>query len=95
MKGKVKRISATGTGGAALGNMFIAKPNKSGQFVLNRKNRVPVKGKPTNHAANKVYVNTLDEAAELLATDEFLIHLVSDDSTRALREHKKVRVERY
>ena len=95
MKGKIKSISATGTHGKAFGKTFTARPNRSGQFVLNRKNKVPVGGKPTNHAVNKVFVGSLDEALELLATDEFLIHLVSDEGTRALRQYKKVKIENY
>lgn len=95
MRGKVKRINALGTRGKALGDVFVAKPNKSGQFVLNRKNSVTAGGSPTNFAINKVFVSTLNEAAKLLATDEFLIHLVSDKNRRALREYKKVKIETY
>ena len=64
-------------------------------IVLNRKNSAPAGGSPTNFAINKVIVSTLDEAAKLLATDEFLIHLVSDENRRALREYKKVKIETY
>jgi hypothetical protein len=45
-------------------------------------------------AASKVYANTLDQAVRLLATDEYLINLTSQDGARALREYKKVKVER-
>jgi len=47
----------------------------------------------TNRAENKVYVSDLSEAADLLATNEHLINLVSSDGKRALREFKKVKIE--
>ena len=95
MKGKVKSISALGTRGEAKDKVFAAKPDSTGKFVLNRKNKMPTGGAPTNYASNKVFVNTMDEAAVLLATDEYLINLVSDEGTRALRQLKKVSIEYY
>ena len=90
---KVIRISATGTSGSALGKIFEAKPDSLGRYVLNRK-------KPTgstittNMAASKVFAADLTEAAKLLETDEYLINLVGPEGKRALREFKKVRIER-
>jgi hypothetical protein len=85
-------ISAIGTSGDAKGKLFVAKPDSSGRYVLNLKkpsNSVD----PTNKAANKVFAASLTEAAQLLATDDYLINLVSSDGKRGLREFKKVRIE--
>lgn len=89
----VKSISAIGTRGEAEGKVFTARRDSSGRYVLNRKSGLGT-GAPTNYAVNKVYVETLEKAAELLSSDEYLIHLVSDDGKRALREFKMVRIER-
>lgn len=88
----VIRISACGTLGDAKGKLFTACKDSSGRYVLNRK-KPSGSTNPTNKAINKVYVSTLCEAADLLATDDYLINLVSDDGKRALREFRKVRVD--
>jgi hypothetical protein len=93
MAGTVKSITALGTRGDAAGKVFSAKPDRSGRFVLNRK-RPSGSSAPTNMAANKVYASTLCEAADLLATNDYLINLVSAEGKRALREFGKVRIER-
>lgn len=88
----VVRISAIGTSGEALGKVFEAKPDSSGRYVLNRKR--PSGSKPaTNNAVSKVYAASLDETAELLATDDYLINLVDARGKRALREFRKVKIE--
>lgn len=93
MTGKIIRISAIGTGGSVLGKTFEAKPDSSGRYVLNRKK--PTGSTPaTNMAASKVFAADLTEAAKLLETDEYLINLVGPGGKRALRELKKVRIER-
>lgn len=92
MADTVIRISAVGTRGNAAGKTFEAKPDASGRFVLNRK-KPSGSTTPTNLAVNKVFAASLTEAAELLATDDYLINLVASDGTRALRELKKVRIE--
>ena len=89
---KVIRISATGTSGSALGKIFEAKPDSLGRYVLNRKK--PTGIITTNMAASKVFAADLTEAAKLLETDEYLINLVGPEGKRALREFKKVRIER-
>ncbi len=86
-------ITAVGTRGGAKGKVFIAKPNAADRYVLNRKRTSP-SGAPTNYAVNKVYVETLDEAAALMLTSEYLINLVSADGTRALRELSRIVVKR-
>lgn len=90
---KVNKISAVGTRGAVKGAEFIAKKNENGKYVLNKKTSTPEKGNTTNRAINKIYVDTLTEAANLLKTDEYLINLVADGGVRALREFKKVKIE--
>lgn len=89
----VTKIVAIGTRGAAKGVEFTAKKNKDDRYVLNKKTSTPEKGNTTNRAVNKIYVDTLTEAANLLKTDEYLIHLVADGGVRALREFKKVKIE--
>lgn len=89
----VSKISAIGTRGQAMGKVFMAKQDRSGRFVLNRKVSSGVAGNKTNNARNKVYVASLTEAVELLETDEYLINLVSNDGKRALRQLSKVTVD--
>lgn len=88
----VKKISALGTRGSAKGIEFIAKENRSGKYILNKKSTSPSKGNTTNKAENKISVSTLTEAANLLSTNEYLINLISSDGKRALREYKKVKI---
>ena len=93
MTSTVIRISAVGSRGSVLGKIFEAKPDSSGRYVLNRKK--PSGSNPaTNMAASKVFAASLAEAARLLETDEYLINLVGPGGTRALRDLKKVRIER-
>jgi hypothetical protein len=81
---KVSKISAIGTGKINKGREFVAKPNVQGQFVLHRKS------KQTNLAENKILVASLTDAANLLATDEFVINLTCEQGTRALGSYGKV-----
>ncbi|MEL0630323.1 hypothetical protein [Psychromonas aquatilis] len=91
---KVKSITAIGTRGSVKGKLFVAKTDSQGRYVLNKKASSPVKGNKTNRAINKVYVSSLCEAADLLATENYLINLISPEGSRALREFKKVKIER-
>ena len=88
----VTKISAFGTRGAVKGKLFLARPDSSGRYVLNLK-QPHNSSSPTNNATNKVFASSLTEAAELLATNDYLINLVSPEGARALREYKKVRVD--
>lgn len=90
----VTKISAIGTRGDAMGKTFEAKKDSLGRYVLNKKASSHKSGNATNKAVNKVYRTTLTEAADLLATNQYLIHLVSEEGRRALREYKKVRIDR-
>ncbi len=88
----VQKITATGTRGAAKGVVFTATPDKQGRYVLNKKKPSDSED-PTNKAVNKVYVKSLTEAANLLATDDYLINMtgrVSSETRRGLREFKQV-----
>lgn len=87
-------ISATGTRGSAKSQLFKAKPDSKGMYVLNRKTSSPSKGNTTNHAKNKVSVATLEEAFTLLSTNDYLINVVDDRGKRALRSLKNVKVQR-
>ena len=89
----VVKISAIGTSGAAEGVEFIAKQDRNGRYVLNRKTTSPAKGHATNRAENKFSVETLTEAANNLATDDYLINLVCPQGKRALRRFSKVKIE--
>jgi len=93
MKLPVKRITAIGGGKKAKGNLFSAKKDASGMYVLNTKTSSPVNGNTTNRACNKVYVATLCEAVELLKTGSYLINVVDENHSRALRSLSSVKVE--
>lgn len=88
---QIKKIYATGTRGDAAGKEFSAKPNKDGKYVLNKKKPSASKT-ATNMAASKVYVDTLDEAYDLLKTEQYLINLVCALGSRALRKYDAVKV---
>jgi len=92
-KSKIKRIWALGTKDKAFGKCFKAKRDKQGRYVLNRKPSGGAKA-PTTCAVNKFYASTLDEAAEMLATDDYQIRLTSDDGQTALRCAAKAQFER-
>lgn len=82
----VIEISAIGTRGKAEGNKFTAKPNRDGKIVLNRRS------KQTNLAKNKRLVDSLTEAANLLASGDYLINVSCPDGTRALRSFDRVKI---
>lgn len=88
---KVLNISAVCTQGKLKGEVFVAKPNRSGKFVLNIKAK-PSDNTRTNFASNKVYVDSLCEAWALLQHDEHLINLVGPGGVRALRKLTSVDV---
>lgn len=90
----VQKISAVGTSGDAKGVEFVATPDKQGRYVLNKK-KPSTSENPTNKAVNKVYVESLTEAANLLATDDYLINMtgrVNSKNTRGLRKFKSVTI---
>jgi hypothetical protein len=87
----ITKISAIGTGGKVAGLEFVAKKNAQGKYELNKK--VPsTSATKTNNAVNKVYVDTLDQAWELLQKDGHLINL-KGLTGRALRNAKAVKIE--
>jgi len=63
-----------------------------GRYVLNKKTSYSSLD-PTNKAVNKVFAYSLTEAVNLLVTDNYLINLVDEEGTRALREFKKLKIE--
>ena len=88
---KVAKISAVGTRGRAAGLEFVAKQNRNGKYVLNRK--VPsTSATMTNYSVNKVYVDTLNQAWDLLQKDGHLINLIGPTG-RALRNVRSVKTE--
>lgn len=88
----ITKISAFGTRGKASGLKFVAKKNAQGKYELNKK--VPsTSATQTNYAVNKVYVDTLDQAWQLLQKDSHLINLIGPTG-RALRNIKSLQVER-
>ncbi|MEL4204826.1 hypothetical protein P0W48_15935 [Plesiomonas shigelloides] len=90
----VREIWAVGTGIKNRGQKFVAVLDSNGKYVLNRKKPSLGGRSETNKAENKIYVDSLDEAADLLSTDDYLINLVSISSphTRALRCYNKVTI---
>jgi hypothetical protein len=89
----ITEIFAVGTRGDAAGRRFVAKRDKNGKFVLNRK-KSSTSATSTNLAVNKEYADSLDKAYELLATDQYLINLVCSDGSRALRKFSAVNIKR-
>jgi len=89
---KIKRIFAIGKV-QGQPTLFAARHDRSGRYVLNRKSSSPTRGNTTNRSENKVYVPTLREAAALLESGDYLIHLVTDEGIRALRSNKNVITE--
>jgi hypothetical protein len=88
---KIAKISAIGTRGRAAGLEFIAKQDRNGKYVLNRK--VPsTSATMTNYSVNKVYVDNLDQAWDLLQKDTHLINLIGHTG-RALRNVRSVKIE--
>jgi hypothetical protein len=88
---KIAKISAIGTRGRAAGLEFIAKQDRNGKYVLNRK--VPsTSATMTNYSVNKVYVDNLDQAWDLLQKDTHLINLIGHTG-RALRNVRSVKTE--
>tara|TARA_E500000305_G_C4029253_1_gene243896 strand:- start:11321 stop:11611 length:291 start_codon:yes stop_codon:yes gene_type:complete len=93
MASTILSITAIGTRGDVKGEIFSAKRDKDGAYILNRKSSTPSAGNRTNLAASKVRVDSLDEAYEMLSTNEYLINLTGPGGVRALRQFSKVRAE--
>jgi hypothetical protein len=89
---KVTKLYAFGTRGKAAEKEFVAVKDANGKYVLNKK-VLFTSGTQTNYAANKVYVNTLDEAWKLMQDDAYLINLTSQANGRALRKKSVIQVE--
>tara|TARA_B110000503_G_scaffold96415_1_gene144997 strand:- start:1000 stop:1296 length:297 start_codon:yes stop_codon:yes gene_type:complete len=89
----VIKISALGTRGKAKGLTFTAEQDRLGRYVLNKKTATPSQGNRTNRAENKSYAESLTEAANMLATDDYLINLVCPDGKRALRKFGTVIID--
>lgn len=89
---KINRIYAIGTSGKAKGITFEALQDSNGKYVLNKK--VPSSASTkTNYAINKVLVDALDDAWNLMTDNEYLINLTSPRNTRALRKKSALKVE--
>jgi transposase-like protein len=89
---RISKLYAIGTRGKAAGLEFVAKKNANGKYVLNKK--VPsTSASSTNYAVNKVSVDTLDEAWELLKNDQYLINVTGPTNSRALRKLSAIKVE--
>jgi hypothetical protein len=91
MKARVKAIYAFGTRGDQVNVRFEAKAEPCGGYALHRKVR-KTSVNQTNKAENKVIVSSLDEAAELVRTGDFLISLKQGKGPRSLRDHKKLMI---
>ncbi|MBB6055651.1 hypothetical protein [Tolumonas osonensis] len=90
----IREIYALGTYGKVKGKKFKARKNSKGFYILNKKAKEDGVN-TTNRAKNIVLVETLEDALILLKTNDYLINLVCDDNTRALREYTKVVVDFY
>jgi hypothetical protein len=71
---KVKQILAWGTEGSVKGEKFIATP-KNGVYALHSEELAKRLGKPLNYTETKVFVNTLEEAANLIQSGGHHIRL--------------------
>ncbi|WP_146093451.1 hypothetical protein [Xanthomonas pisi] len=70
----VKEIRATGTSGEVAGKPFFAVA-RGGKYTLHSEDLAAKSGKPLRYGVNKVLVDTLEEAADLLATGSFHIRV--------------------
>ena len=78
MPRKVKEIIAWGTEGSDKGKKFVATP-KAGMYALHSEEVAAKLGKPLNFEATKVFVATLEEAAELILRGGYHIRLYNCD----------------
>lgn len=90
----IREIYSFGTRGKVKGKRFKAKKNSKGFYVLNKKAKED-RVHTTNRSKNIVLVETLEDALNLLKTNDYLINLVCEDNTRALREHSKILIDFY
>lgn len=79
MPRKVKEIIAWGTEGSVTGKKFIATP-KEGMYALHSEDVAQKLGMPLNYEATKVFVSTLEEAAELILGGGHHIRLYNQES---------------
>lgn len=92
MNALIKRLYTVGTKGKAKDIVFEAKRNASEKFVLNAKKSSDTE-KTEDQMDNKVYVDTLEQALELLKQGQHVMKLSSKDGQRALIEFAKIKIE--
>ena len=79
MPKKVLEIVAWGTEGSVKGKKFVATP-KDGFYALHSEELAEKFGKPLNYEVTKVFVSTLEEAAELILRGGHHIRLFNAES---------------
>lgn len=87
MPRKVVAIRTVGTRGKVAGKPFLAE-SRDGKYVLHSEHLAAKTGKATRFAVNKVFVNSLDEAADLLHRGGYHIRVYN-------REHNQWNLRMY
>lgn len=88
----VKAIRATGTSGKVAGKPFVAVAS-AGKYTLHSEELAAKSGRPLRYAVNKVLVETLEEAAHLLATGGFHIRVYNAEHKQSnLRASHQVEI---
>jgi hypothetical protein len=93
MRRKVIAIRAIGTRGKVKGKPFIAE-RREGKYVLHSEHLAAKTGRATRFAANKVLVDTLNEAVELLNAGGYHIRVFNKEYNQwNLRMKSEVEIE--
>ncbi|GAB5478650.1 MAG: hypothetical protein Marn2KO_21170 [Marinobacter nauticus] len=79
MPRKVNEIVAWGTEGSVTGKKFVATP-KDGVYALHSEELAAKLGIPLNYEATKIFVSTLEEAADLILSGGYHIRLYNKES---------------
>jgi hypothetical protein len=92
MSRKVISTRAVGKSGKVAGKMFVAV-SRNGKYTLHSKHLSTKTGKPLRFAVNKVLVDSLQEAADLLNKGRYYIRLYNAEHKQSnLRSSKEVEV---
>lgn len=93
MPRKVAAIKAIGTRGKVKGKPFAAE-RRDGKYILHSEHLAAKTGKATRFAVNKVMVDTLNEAAELLNAGGYHIRVFNREHNQwNLRMRSEVEIE--
>ncbi|MCP8900372.1 hypothetical protein [Gilvimarinus xylanilyticus] len=90
----VKEIIAKGKSGKVKGLDFVSYKTDKG-YELHSNEKMQLTGETLQSSTNKIWVETLDEAVDLLKTEKYRIRLVCNDVSppqRNMREWKALEI---